>query len=108
MHLFHIVVFFFLLTNLCRVHFPILINLMSPLSFFGPLGVTFHFYFIFRLNRIAPDGTPRFAASHLGLFCLLMSHKKDARLIWVNKFEPNREKNKVCCTALEGTLYLQA
>ena len=24
-----------------------------------------------------------FAASHLGLFCLPMSHKKDARLIWV-------------------------
>ena len=34
-------------------------------------------------NRIAPDGTPRFAASHLGLFCLPMSHKKDDRLIWV-------------------------
>ena len=28
----------------------------------------------------------RFAAAHLGLFCLRMSHKKDARLtcIWVN------------------------
>ena len=37
-------------------------------------------------NRIAPDGTPRFAASHLGLFCLPMSHKKDARLIWLNDF----------------------
>ena len=35
-------------------------------------------------NRIAPDGTTRFAASHLGLFCLPMSHKKDARLIRVN------------------------
>ena len=34
-------------------------------------------------NRIAPDGTPRFAASHLGLFCFLMSHKKDVRRIWV-------------------------
>ena len=39
-------------------------------------------------NRIAPDGTPqnrmpRFVASHLGLFCLPMSHKKDARIIWV-------------------------
>ena len=34
-------------------------------------------------NRIAPDGTPRFAASNLGLICLLMPHKKDARLIWV-------------------------
>ena len=30
--------------------------------------------------RIAPDGTPRSAASHLGLCCLPMSHKKDARL----------------------------
>ena len=31
-------------------------------------------------NRIAPDGTPRSAASHLGLFCLPMSHKRDDRL----------------------------
>ena len=37
-------------------------------------------------NIIAPNGTPYFAASHLGLFCLSMSHKKDARLIWV-KFQ---------------------
>ena len=35
-------------------------------------------------NRIAPDGTPRFAASHLGLLCLPMSHKKDTRLIWLS------------------------
>ena len=27
-------------------------------------------------NRIAPDGTPRSAASHLGLFCLPMSHDR--------------------------------
>ena len=40
---------------------------------------------IFKANRIAPDGTPRLAASDLGLFCLPMSHKKDARLIWVKK-----------------------
>ena len=32
-------------------------------------------------NRKGPDGTPRFAASHLGLFCLPMSHKKDAMCI---------------------------
>ena len=31
-------------------------------------------------NRIAPDGMPRSAASHLGLFCLPMSHKRDAGL----------------------------
>ena len=38
-------------------------------------------------NKIAPDGTPGFAASHLGLSCLPTYHKKDARLIWVN---PNK------------------
>ena len=30
-------------------------------------------------NRIAQDGTLRCPASHLGLYCLPMSHKKDAR-----------------------------
>ena len=34
-------------------------------------------------NRTAPDGTPRSAASHLGLYCLPITHKKDTRLIWV-------------------------
>ena len=38
---------------------------------------------IMSANRIAPDGTPPFAESHLGLICLPMSHKKDVRLIWV-------------------------
>ena len=32
-------------------------------------------------NRIAPDGAPLSAVSHLGLFYLPMSHKKDTRLI---------------------------
>ena len=32
---------------------------------------------------------PPFAASDLGLLCLSMSHKKDARLIWV-KYSSNR------------------
>ena len=31
-------------------------------------------------NRIAPNGTPRSAASHLGLSCLPMSHKRDASI----------------------------
>ena len=50
-------------------------------------GVRSDFYFLFNFsmkflcaNRIAPDGTPRSAASHLGIFCLPMSHKRDARL----------------------------
>ena len=37
----------------------------------------FHFSMKFmKANRIAPDGTLRFAASHLGLFCLPISYKK--------------------------------
>ena len=53
---------------------------------FGGIGSDFSFSFhfsirIMKANRIVPyAGTPRFAASHLGLFCLPMSHKKDARL----------------------------
>ena len=38
-------------------------------------------------NSGDPDQTPRSAASGRGLHCLSMSHKKDARLIWV----------KFCC-----------
>ena len=38
------------------------------------------------LDRIAP-GIPRFATSHLGLFCLPLSHKKGAMFIWVNKVD---------------------
>ena len=39
-----------------------------------------------KANRIAPDGTPHFVASHLGLFRLPMFYKKDTRFIWVNHF----------------------
>ena len=61
---------------------------IGPLVIFRGIGRNFSFLFHFLMkilsaNRIAPDGTPRFATSHLGLFCLPMSHKKDARLIWV-------------------------
>ena len=52
------------------------------------MGVTSNFYFLSHFsmkflcaNRIAPDKTPHSAASHLGLYCLPMSHKRDARLI---------------------------
>ena len=65
-------------------------------------------------NRIAPDGMPHFAASHLGLFCLPMSHKKDTRLIsvctisksvilkhfiTVESFDLTLVDKGVCCTA---------
>ena len=36
------------------------------------------FFKIVKANRKVPDGTPRSAASHLGLFYLPMSHKRDA------------------------------
>ena len=51
----------------------------------------FHFSMKFMLaNIIACNGTPYFVASHLGLLCLPMSDKKDARLIWV-------KRNKIHC-----------
>ena len=65
---------------------PIIINWMSPLSFFW--GVRSDFYFLSHFsmkftcaNRIGPDGTERSAVSHQGLYCLPMTHKRDARLI---------------------------
>ena len=64
--------------------FPILIIWMGPFSILGESGVKFHFSMKIKIaNRIAPDWTPRFAAYHMGLLCLPMSHKKDAKLIWV-------------------------
>ena len=66
--------------------FPTLFIYMISFSFLGTSGVFFIFISFFdefmSANRIAPDGAPRFAASHLGLFCLPLSHKKDARLIY--------------------------
>ena len=52
---------------------------------FGDIRCDFRFLFTFSMNflyanRIASDRTPHFAASHLGLFCLPTSQKKDARL----------------------------
>ena len=68
---------------------PLVINWVSQLSILGLLGAFVSFLFHFSMksmltNRIDPDGMPCFVASHLGLFCLPMSHKKDSRLIWVN------------------------
>ena len=74
----------YILTHMWRMDFPILITLMSPLSFLGASGGIFQLSMKIKYaNRIVPDERPRFAASHLGLFCLPLSHKKDARLIWV-------------------------
>ena len=51
--------------------FSIPLNWTSPFPSSGVSGVCFYFYFIS-------------AASDLGLHCLAMSQKWDARLIWVN------------------------
>ena len=65
-------------------------------------------------NRIAPDGTPRSAASHLGLCCLPMSHKKDARLIRVKHSRIHYKcrcyqicKTKPCNITIDFTYLLQ-
>ena len=103
----------------CEVHFtPLVTNGLShpyhldeSTLILRDTRCYFSFLFHFSMkrnkaNRIAPDGTPRFAASHLGLFCLPMSNKKDVRLIWVNKmlsksnftspnysYQPRKEKH---------------
>ena len=64
-------------------------HLDESILIFRDIRSKFSFSFNFSIkfmkaNRIAQDGTPRFAASYLGLSCLPMSHKKDARLIWAN------------------------
>ena len=56
-------------------------------STFSFSGIRSDFSFSMKIisgNRKAPDGTPRFAASHLGLLCLPIYHNKDARPIWAN------------------------
>ena len=68
--------------------FPILINWTSPFFITGAPGVLFHlFYSIpYRYSSEDPDQTPRFAASDLGLHCLPLSKKWNAKLIWVNNY----------------------
>ena len=55
----------------------------SPFSSSGLLGVVFHSYQNF--NREL-DQTLQSVASDLGLYYLSMSHKKNARIIWVKYF----------------------
>ena len=72
--------------------YPFLMNGLShlyhldvPLSFLGASGV-YNFILFFDEIQVSKQNSPRWddAASHLGLFCLPMSHKKDARFIQVN------------------------
>ena len=65
---------------------PIYYQLGEYIFILGALGVSPNFYLIFQMkylciNKIPPGGTPRSAASHMGLCCLPLSHIEDIRLI---------------------------
>ena len=50
------------------------------------------------------DQMPCSAASYLGRHCLPMSHKKDARLIWVKlMYYMNRSRPKKICLVVPKT-----
>ena len=65
--------------------FPILIVWTSPLQFFS--GTRSHLSFLFHFSTKIIISKH---LSHLGLFCLPMSNKKDARLIWAKIHCGNR------------------
>ena len=73
-------------------HLPFKLNGISHSYQFSVLRVDgWNFYFNSNLNRtfckqtvLKPDQMPHSVAADLGLHCLSMSHKMDARLIWVN------------------------
>ena len=58
-------------------------HLDESISVLRVVGWYFSFLFNFFKKYADPDQTPHSAASDLGLHCLPMSHKKDARLICV-------------------------
>ena len=78
-------------THFSQMEFPILIHWNNPFPFEGLLGSNFHFYSNFNRTFCVqtvktgdPNQISHNAASDLGLYCLHMSLKKDARLTWVN------------------------
>ena len=74
-----------LVTNVLSHHYYLNESILILWGIRSNFSFLFHFSMKFvKANRIAPDGTP---LSHLGLFCLPMSHKKDARLVWINVAE---------------------
>ena len=75
-----------LLTHLSRMNFPISISRTSLFQILGVLSSIFQFYSYSYRTFWEPTVVTLIrhsAASDLGLHCLPMSHKKDARLIWV-------------------------
>ena len=71
------------------MNFPTSINWTNPFPILGVFGGIFLLFSKFQLkilytNSEDPDQAPHYAVSDLDLHCLHMSHKKDARLKWVN------------------------
>ena len=68
------------------MNFPLIIW-KSPFRCKGLLSCIFHFYSNFNRTfckqTVKTDQMPQYGVSDLGLHCLHMFHKKDARLIWV-------------------------
>ena len=64
------------LTHLCQMYFPILINWLSPFPILELFGGIFLFYSNVKANRGEPDQMPHIAASDMALHCLPMSHKR--------------------------------
>ena len=68
------------------------LNVCPPLSieqihfeFKGCWVLIYNFIQILKVNYVSkPDQMAHIAVPDLVLHCLLMSHKKDARLMWVN------------------------
>ena len=75
-------------TCLSQMEFPTLINWMNTLQVKGLLGCWFQFHSIFKSTlcklTAKPDQKPPSGTSDLALYYLLMSHKKDTWLKWVN------------------------
>ena len=65
------------------MYFPIIINWTSPLPILGLLGDIFPFYSL-KETSVSKQWKTWSDPPFCGVWCLPMSHKKDARLIWVN------------------------
>ena len=64
--------------HLIRMDFPIPINRIRPFPFYELFGGIFHFYSNFKRTSYKQT------VENLIRRRVLMSHKKDARLIWIN------------------------
>ena len=78
---------------------------MNPFPFEGLLGGIFYFYSNFNRTfcqqSVDPDQTPHSAVSDLGLHCLPMSHKKDARLIILVKAAALTQVKENCIDSMK-------